>query len=147
MRVNCIWRSAGVLTILVLATWTTGAQRNRVALPMVASAQVPLYPPSARLANVEGTVQLNVTTDGHHVVSIQVASGYKLLSDSAEGNLRTWEFTPHEPTSFKVTYTYKLVSDLDPIQNNPRVILNLPTAVEVDALRWPGTVDMPADTK
>jgi hypothetical protein len=81
------------------------------------------------------------------VVSIQVEDSHKLIADFAEENLRTWQFSPHEPTTFTVTYSYKLVTDVDPARNNPRVILDLPTAVEVDALRWPGTVDTPGEVK
>jgi hypothetical protein len=109
---------------------------------MVSSAQVPLYPAVARLANVEGAVHLKVTTDGHRVISTQVEDGHKLLAAPTEENVRTWQFSIHEPTTFTVTFIYKLVTDLEPIQNNPRIILNLPTKVEVDALRWPGTADM-----
>lgn len=115
----------------------------RIALPTVTSAEVPLYPPTARLANVEGIVHLKATTDGHGLLSAQIEDGPKLLAEFAEENLRTWHFSPHAPITFTVTYTYKLVTDLQPAQNNPRVILNLPTAVEVETLRWPGTVDMP----
>jgi hypothetical protein len=147
MKGNSLWRSVGMATVLLLASWAIVAQQAHVALPMVASAQVPLYPPTARVANVEGVVHLKATTDGHHVISIQVEDGHKLLADFAEENLRTWQFSPHEPTTFTVTYSYKLVTDVDPARNNPRVILDLPTAVEVDALRWPGTVDMPGEVK
>jgi hypothetical protein len=147
MKGNFIWQPVGAATVLLLAHLAVGAQQVRVALPMVTSAQVPLYPPTARIANVEGVVHLKATTDGHHVVSTQVEDGNKLLADFAEENLRTWQFSPHAPVTFTVTYTYRLVTDLEPAQNNPRVILNLPTAVEVDALRWPGTVDMPGEVK
>ncbi|HLW99453.1 MAG TPA: energy transducer TonB [Candidatus Acidoferrales bacterium] len=114
---------------------------------MISSAQVPLYPQVARIVNVEGVVHIRVTTDGHRVVSAQIKDGNKLLSASAEENIKSWYFSPHEPTTFTVTYTYKLVTDLQPVQNNPRVLLKLPTEVEVDALRWPGTVDMPGEGK
>lgn len=130
--------SIGAIIVSLTICTMNAQQARRVALPMVASAEVPLYPPTARLANVEGVVHLKVTTDGHQVVSIQAENEDKLLVDFAERNLRTWRFSPHEPLTFTVTYTYKLVSDIEPIQNNPRVILNLPTKVEVDALRWPG---------
>ena len=147
MNGNSLWRPVGGATVLLLACWMIGAQQAPVALPMVTSAEVPLYPPAARLANVEGVVHLKTTTDGHHVISVQIEDGHKLLASFAEKNIRTWQFASDKPTAFTVTYTYKLVTDLKPTQNNPRVILNLPTAVEVDALRWPGTVDVPAGTK
>jgi TonB family protein len=147
MKGNPLWRAVVISTVLSLAAWAIVGQEPRVALPMLASAQVPLYPSVARIANVEGIVRLKVTTDGHRVISVQVADGHKLLSAPAEENIRTWQFSPHEPTTFTVTYTYKLVADLEAVQNNPRVLLKLPTEVEVDALRWPGTVDTPAEVK
>jgi hypothetical protein len=106
---------------------------------MVASAQVPLYPAVARLANVEGVVHLKLTTDGHRVVSTQVEDGHKLLAPLAEENARTWQFSLHEPTTFAVTYTYKLVDDWKGDSNNPTVVLKLPTEVEVSTRRVSGT--------
>jgi hypothetical protein len=108
---------------------------------------VPLYPPIARLANVEGVVHLKVTTDGHRLVSTQVEDGHKLLAASAEENARTWQFSLHEPATFTVTYTYKLVEDWKGDPDNPTVVLRFPTQVEVSTRRWPGTADMHADTK
>jgi hypothetical protein len=147
MKSNPLGRVVVTCALLFLVGHSVVAQQSRVALPLVASAQVPLYPPVARVANVEGVVHINVTTDGHRVVSTQVKDGHRFLAATAEENLRTWQFSLHEPTTFTVTYTYKLVTDLQPVQNNPRVILNLPTEVEVDALRWPGTQDLPAEIK
>jgi hypothetical protein len=147
MKGGPLWRVVLTSTVLSLAGWAIVAQQSRLALPMVASAQVPLYPHVARIANVEGVVHIRVTTDGHRVISAQVEDGHKLLSASAEENVRTWQFSLHEPTTFTVTYTYKLVTDLEPTQNNPRVLLKLPTEVEVDTLRWPGTADMRGEVK
>ncbi len=120
-------------------------QQPKQALPMVAYAAVPLYPPRARVANVEGVVRVQVTTDGHRVITtVANPSSHPELAQAAQANVRTWQFTVHEPTTFTVTYRYKFVDDLKPEQNNPRVVLSLPTEVEVDILRWPGTVDMPS---
>jgi hypothetical protein len=141
------WRIVPIVLLLLTAVVRAAAQKPEVALPMLAAAQVPLYPPVARVANVEGVVHVKVTTDGHRVTNAEVLDGHKLLAESAEKNVRTWEFATHEPTTFTVTYSYKLVTNLKAVQNNPRVVLQLPTRVEVDALRWPGTVDLPPDAK
>jgi len=74
----------------------------------VARAAVPLYPPLARAARVQGVVHLKVTTDGHRVVATHVEDGNKLLADAAEENARTWEFATHDATTFTMTYHYKL---------------------------------------
>jgi hypothetical protein len=140
------WRIVPTVVLLVAAVGAA-AQNGEVALPMVAAAQVPLYPPVARVSNVEGVVHVKVTTDGHHVVNAEALDGHKLLAEAAEKNVRTWEFAAHEATTFTATYSYRLVTDLKAVQNNPRVVLELPTDIEVDALRWPGTVDLPPDAR
>src|SRR2546421_13101162 len=45
MKSNHLWRVVATSTILFLAGWSIVAQQHSVALPMVASAQVALYPP------------------------------------------------------------------------------------------------------
>jgi hypothetical protein len=125
---------------LILDVPSTGTARQP-ALPMVAFVEVALYPPIARVANVQGVVHLTVETDGHRVIRTTVQSGAKVLADAAEKNAQSWKFTDHGPTSFAVTYVYKLVTDIKPAQNNPRIILRLPTEVEIDEQKWPGTRD------
>ena len=142
MKGNLLWRVVATSTILFLAGWSIVAQQSSVALPMVASAQVPLYPAVARLANVDGVVHLKVTTDGHRVISTQVEDGHKLLAAPAEENVRTWQFSIHEPATFTVTYSYRLVENWKGDPYNPTVVLRLPAQVEVSTKRWPGTTDM-----
>jgi len=50
---------------------------------------------------------------------------------AAEENLRTWQFASHEPISFIVTYTYKLVGNWKEQSDNPTVTMRLPTEGEV----------------
>jgi hypothetical protein len=113
------------------------AQQSNVALPAVASAAVPLYPPLARVANVQGVVHVKVTTDGHRVIATRVEDGNKLLASAADENARTWQFSTHEPTTFTVTYNYKLEAELRGSPNNPTVVLRLPTEVEVASRPMP----------
>lgn len=119
--------------VAVLWAWAAMAQNSKVALPMVAGASVPLYPPLARAANVQGVVHVKITTDGHGVSATHVEDGHKLLAIAAEENARTWQFATHEPTTFMVTYHYKLDAKLKGNPNNPTVILRLPTEVEVSS--------------
>src|SRR3954468_12827620 len=118
-----------------MACLLAGAEESKLALPSVASAEVPLYPAVARVANVEGVVHVKITTDGHRVTSAHAEDGHKILAAAAEKNAQTWQFAPHEPRTLRVTYRYKLVTDLDAHQNNPRVLLRLPTEIEIAALR------------
>jgi hypothetical protein len=139
MKNSLLGKTVLMWIVLSMASLPAVAQKSRIALPMVASADVPLYPPLARTANIEGVVHVKVTTDGHRVVTARTEDGQTILAAAAEKNVQTWQFTLHEPTTFTVTYRYKLVNDIKPTQNNPRVILQLPTEVEVDVLRWPKT--------
>ena len=101
--------------------------------PSVAAAAVPLYPPLARMARIEGTVHVKVTTDGHKVVATEPEDGHKMLTAAAESNAKTWEFAAHKPTTFIITYHYKLVAESRENRYGPTVILRLPTEVEVIA--------------
>lgn len=144
MRTYLIARRV-VLSAVLLGCSLIGTAQQELALPMVSHAEVPLYPPLARAANISGVLHVVITTDGHRVVTAHTQEGNKLLRDAAEKNAMSWQFTTHEPITFTVTYVYKLVDDRELQPNNPRVILRFPTDVEVDTQRWPGTHDTPSD--
>jgi hypothetical protein len=99
------------------------------ALPMVSAAPVPLYPPLARAVNAQGVIRVRVETDGHKVVQAHAEEQHKLLSTAAEDNAKNWEFTQHTPSTFTITYRYRLADECG--SNNPTVTLHLPTDVEV----------------
>jgi Gram-negative bacterial TonB protein C-terminal len=122
---------------LLIALQIAGAQSRKVALPTVANAKMPLYPPLARAARVQGVVRVRVTTDGHRVVSAAAESGPKILAAAAQDVAHSWQFATHEPTSFIVTFTYKLVNSLKSGPENPTVVLRLPTEVEVSMQYMP----------
>jgi hypothetical protein len=128
---------AGV--IILAAGWALAAmaQEPKIALPMVAGAAVPLYPPLARAAHVQGAVHVRITTDGHRVIATHVEDGHKLLAVAAEENARTWQFATHQPTTFTITYSYKLVPEWKGDPGNPIVVLRLPTEVEVSRAPMP----------
>jgi hypothetical protein len=125
--------------ILLALGWALAAtpQDSKRPLPVVASAAVPLYPPLARAAHVQGIVHVKVTTDGRRVIAANVEDGHKLLASAAQDNARTWEFATHDPTSFTVVYHYKLDTKLKGDPNNPTVLLRLPTYVEVSSVPMP----------
>ncbi|MCL4797459.1 MAG: energy transducer TonB [Bryobacteraceae bacterium] len=118
-----------VAVLLGMFIPTFAPQQSKAVLPMIAGGAVPLYPPLARAAKVEGIVHVKVTTDGVKVVTAQAEDGNRLLADSAEENARTWRFSKHEPTSFTVTYRFRLDANADP--NNPTVTLRFPAEVDV----------------
>lgn len=122
------------LLVTILAAAQT--PNLKVALPMVASASMPLYPPLARTANVEGVVHVSVTTDGQRVTRAHAQDGPKLLAVSAEDNVRTWLFAVHEPTTFTVTYRYTLQAKWKSDPNNPIVVMHFPNEVQISAVRF-----------
>jgi hypothetical protein len=130
--------TAMLLCLTLISIQFSRGQQPTVALPMVAGAAVPLYPPLARAARVEGVVHVSITIDGHRVVSTHVDDGQRLLAAAAEENARTWLFATHTPTSFVVTYSYTLIlATAQAHRNNPTVVLRLPTDVEISIPRLP----------
>lgn len=101
-------------------------------LPRVLSSPDPIYPKIALAARISGTVRLHVSTDGKRVVSIDSEDGPMMLRQSAEENVRAWEFEDHAPTSFDVTFEYKLLSAFGCVEAKRGVIRDLPTHIEID---------------
>lgn len=139
MKNNCLRRffviaSLGLFFVSIAFPTSPGAHESRVALPRVADAAVPLYPPLARRAQVQGVVHVKVTTDGRRAVVTHAEDGPKLLAAAAEENARTWQFAAHKATTFTITYHYRLVAGMKGDPENPEVVLRLPTEVEVRML-------------
>jgi TonB family protein len=108
-------------------------------VPSVVSASVPLYPRITQQAHIEGVVRLRISTDGNRVASVEVESGQPMLAQAAQENVKTWQFEQHSPTTFEVTFRYKLLPSKCDAKCNcdsaekPSVLLQLPTDVEVNA--------------
>jgi hypothetical protein len=136
--VKKLWfvKTTCVLALLTLAVGANmSAQQSKKPLPRVASAGVPLYPPSPRIAHIEGVVRLRVSTDGKRVSGVQIESGQPMLAAAAKENVNTWEFEKHDPTSFEATFRYKILPPACEL-SNPTVLLRLPSEVEVTATGW-----------
>ncbi len=104
------------------------AQESHELLPEVVQHTEPIYPPLARQARIQGEVRVKVTTDGESVRDAEGETGHPLLRKAAEDNTRRWKFVPHTPSTFHVTFRYKL----------------LPTDVCVKFLTSPATVEIEA---
>jgi len=130
----------GVLLTLGLGANMSIAQHAKRLMPTLASASVPLYPRVIRAARIQGDVVLRVSTDGQRISAVEVESGPPMLADAARDNVKTWQFEPHTPTSFEITFHYKLLvptkcdsecnCDSDEKES---VQLQLPTNVDVSA--------------
>ena len=140
-------RALPTVVLILAACSTLVAQESKVALPRVAGAAVPLYPPLARAANVQGVIHVKITTDGHRTVNAHAEDGPKVLAVAAEENARTWFFAVHEPTTFTVTYRYKLVPEMKGNPDSPEIVMRLPSEVEVRTLPTPSNGDPPSNTR
>ena len=130
---------ASVLIQLLAATGVelfakkADGQEPETALPNVVAIRVPAYPQAARAVRLEGAVRIKVTTDGQRVATTEILEGPKLLAIPTQDNIQAWQFSPHDPTSFVVTFRYKLILAATHNTLPPAVILRLPKDVEISA--------------
>jgi hypothetical protein len=119
------------LTAVCSVAWLCDAEPSQEPLPTVTNAAVPLYPRTAVLAHIEGVVWLHVSTDGARVSGVKVDGGPPMLAKAAADNVRTWQFSEPKPTSFKVKFSYSILSESGCYVDNSVVMLRLPTEVEI----------------
>ena len=77
-------------------------------LPIVIKAVEPAYPTIAKQAQISGSVDLEVFTDGERVTKVAILEPRPLLDLVAQRDVATWVFAPHEPTSFRMTVEYQI---------------------------------------
>lgn|ERR1700719_3197811 len=129
----------GALGLILLSFVPSAAQQTEAPLPKVASASVPFYPQVAPSARIQGAVTLRLSTDGKGVSAIEAESGPPMLVQAAKANVKTWQFELHAPTSFEVTFRYRLLSYVCESgcrchsEEKESVLLQLPTNIEVSA--------------
>lgn len=122
-----------VVAALALLAGVVTAQEATQGYPVVVGGSMPIYPVFARLAHIQGVIQLQVTTDGTAVTAVKVLSGQPMLAGEAEANVRTWKFSEHKPTRFQVTFRYVFLNEPDCEKGNVTVVLRLPTEIDVTA--------------
>ncbi len=120
-----------IVVSTVLCAFAQDSNSTDQVQPVLKSGDLPLYPHSARLARIEGKVQLEVKTDGNSVTKVTASGAHKLLLQAAEANVRSWRFYPHKPQTFTVTFIYKLEEPEVYGFVNPTILLNPPSRVEV----------------
>jgi len=96
---------------------------------------VPGYPRVARMARLEGivNVQVEIRADGK-VISATGSGANDLLNRASEENVREWLFGRdfHEGISKQtITYIYKLQGKEEYYDSSPVVVLDLPCRVEI----------------
>src|SRR2546422_10228245 len=102
-------RSTLMLSALLAAMPSALAQQSTEVLPKVVQHTEPIYPPLARQARIQGEVSVKVTTDGESAREAVAQTGHPLLRKAAEDNVKTWKFASHTPSTFNVTFRYKLM--------------------------------------
>jgi hypothetical protein len=126
--------------LFVLFCCSPALSQQSQALPDVVGAAVPLYPPIARAANVQGRVVLEVTAEGGRIQSTKVVSGPLMLSRVAESNLSTWQLVSMPSQTFVVTYTYRLSKRC---KGKPRVSADFPRSISVCSVPRPPLYSLP----
>ena len=115
-----------MLSVLLMVVPGGLAQESTETLPKVVEHSEPIYPPLARQTRIQGEVSVKVTTDGESVCEAVAQTGHPLLRKAAEDNVKTWKFLSHAPSTFNVTFRYKLM------ESNVEVeFLQSPTIVEI----------------
>ena len=128
--------------VLLLLLLPSAAQQAKAPMPKVVSASVPFYPRLAPPARIQGVVTLQLSTNGKRVSAIDGESGPPMLVEASKENVKKWQFEPHVPASFKVTFHYKLLPAKCDSQckcdsdEKESVLLQLPTNVEVSAKEY-----------
>lgn len=135
VRYCALLQRMGIVMAVVLggALYPALARGADEGLPVVIAASVPLYPRTALLAHILGTVRIRVTTDGKNISSLDVESGPPMLVKAAEGNVRTWQFEEHKPTTFLVTFQYKIEEPAECSIGNSAVLLHMPSDIVITA--------------
>jgi TonB family protein len=99
----------------------------------------PDYPRDANVANIQGTVTVNILIgpDGK-VIQARGSGAHAILVEAAETNVRQWVFGPlpavgEYPISHTVTYVYKLEEPPAYVLLFPTIRTHLPDRVELQA--------------
>jgi len=136
-----------LLTACVIALLTSSnlsAQNDRDTLT---SAQLPIYPPMAMVARVEGIVLLNATiSPTGDVVSVEVVSGNPLLAHMCLDNVKTWKVrwlvgTPKQTITRQVRFVFRLLHAVDNRELPLRVTVVGIDRVDIEAAVFSTPID------
>lgn len=96
-------------------------------LPLLVSAEVPLYPVLALAARLSGTVRVKLQVNNGVVVNTETnSSAHMILVNAAEKTVRTWRFASDATGAFELTFIYQLEAEEGGLPENPRVEIALP---------------------
>ena len=91
-----------------------------------------VYPPVARDAQIQGTVEVHVSVSATgDVLSASADAGHPALKHAAEENIRRWKFAAGVERRFSVTYEFSLEEPRTPYRSETKNCFNLPSRVRV----------------
>ena len=103
----------------------------------VTHADMPLYPPLARQARLQGSVFIHISIKDGSVMRAEVTSSkpeaLKMLPIAASDNVKTWHFAADVSGETEAEFTYELIREESYVPENPRVEMELPTCVRIVA--------------
>ncbi|MDP1830562.1 MAG: energy transducer TonB [Geothrix sp.] len=102
-------------------------------IPIISSAKLPIYPANARIANINGTVKMKVSTDGGSVAKVISLEGPPMLVNAAKEMISEWKFLQHDPTEFTVTIQYLLATT--PTRASDVVVFDLGKKIVIKGFR------------
>jgi hypothetical protein len=129
---KCVW--AILLAVPVCVYGQTGTLQASHEAPLLRSADMPTYPPIAKVAWITGqvTMQVHVETGkvtGTELLSAELREHGRILASGASQllttptveNLKTWRFDPSVNDVFVVHYTYGIAGTATENPTNPSV--------------------------
>jgi len=119
--------------LIVAAVAQAARAQNANAQMRLDHADLPLYPESARTANIFGTVEVRVTVKDGTVVSTEVISGPPILGQATTENIQSWHFASPVSCSFRTQFVYQFAEAGDVAI--PKVELQLPYLVTITGVR------------
>jgi len=100
---------------------------------LVISAEIPIYPPAALAARIEGTVIAAIKVSKGVVVEADIVSGRSILASSVKRNVLTWRFSTDVNGTQRVMYVFELSKTVVLRPENPQIQLRLPNSVKLIA--------------
>jgi len=124
-----------LIAILVGAPYISGQGNDVMKYRFLVHADLPSYPPLAKIARISGTVQVRVTVENGEVVGYVQPTGNPLLVSATIDNIKSWKFDKSVRTTFATTFIYQLdgKSEESKEPSNPKLDLELPSLAKITA--------------
>ncbi|WP_031495448.1 energy transducer TonB [Bryobacter aggregatus] len=127
-------RNAAMLLTMNLVLTATLLAESLDVRTIVTAGELPLYPPTAIAARLEGTVVLAVRVVNGVVQQAEpTAHANALLASAARRNVLSWRFGPEVSGTVNVRFVYELEKQEVMQPENPEILLRLPESVRIVA--------------